>query len=601
MKHYSFLKTRLISRKKESYIRKLISGLLAFIAIMFFSNTVSAQDVTPPVLINPEITCSSLNQINVAGCYRSALEFDGNRLDADVAALYTDPSLPVTATLLYVTADPGNGYCSWIYTYTFKIQDGVGNFVTCDVVYSGSDNILPTFTVPADITLYQTANCDINIDGPSPDISGDVTDAFDNCGVWQITFVDCNVRKGPGPNSEGGACINLCPGQKIIERRWFVRDSCGNEATAIQKIYIIDTIPPVFTVFPPDFSTSGCYGVTYDVEALDNCSGIANLTYQFTGATTGSGTGSGSGSTFNFGDTRITITATDCSGNTRQQSFTLSVTCDKNIIIDITAGLTRTIYTGLAENGQGPFGPQSINLCTNVTGGTPSYTYSWSPAAGLSNPNISNPVASPTGTTTYFLLVTDHNGHTASLSITINVLPLSSLVCSGSGHTSKYRVCHIPPGNPSNPQNLCISASALNAHLSGGTGHHNCHLGYCGEQLCFSTRPGGCQGSCGGGFIPTGRMETNPVITAEENDPAALTVVASPNPSSSNFRIQVFSKSDEPVTVRILDNNGVVRSVTPLSSKINFIIVGSKLPTGIYMAEVIQGNNKKVVKLIKLN
>jgi subtilisin-like proprotein convertase family protein len=36
--------------------------------------------------------------------------------------------------------------------------------------------------------------------------------------------------------------------------------------------------------------------------------------------------------------------------------------------------------------------------------------YSWSPATGLSNPAISNPVASPVVTTTYHLIVTDQNG-----------------------------------------------------------------------------------------------------------------------------------------------------------------------------------------------
>ena len=39
------------------------------------------------------------------------------------------------------------------------------------------------------------------------------------------------------------------------------------------------------------------------------------------------------------------------------------------------------------------------------------YTYNWSPAIGLSNPNIKNPtVTPPTGTTTYTVTVTTLNG-----------------------------------------------------------------------------------------------------------------------------------------------------------------------------------------------
>ena len=42
--------------------------------------------------------------------------------------------------------------------------------------------------------------------------------------------------------------------------------------------------------------------------------------------------------------------------------------------------------------------------------GTPPYEYEWTPTTGLNDPNIANPTASPTGTTTYTVTVTDANG-----------------------------------------------------------------------------------------------------------------------------------------------------------------------------------------------
>jgi hypothetical protein len=42
-----------------------------------------------------------------------------------------------------------------------------------------------------------------------------------------------------------------------------------------------------------------------------------------------------------------------------------------------------------------------------ASGGYPLYTYSWSPADGLSSTSVPNPTASPTSTTTYTLTVTD--------------------------------------------------------------------------------------------------------------------------------------------------------------------------------------------------
>ena len=54
-------------------------------------------------------------------------------------------------------------------------------------------------------------------------------------------------------------------------------------------------------------------------------------------------------------------------------------------------------------------------------GGTEPYSYSWSPTTGLSNPNIANPTASPTVTTTYTLTVTDGDSETATDDMTVYV------------------------------------------------------------------------------------------------------------------------------------------------------------------------------------
>jgi len=56
-----------------------------------------------------------------------------------------------------------------------------------------------------------------------------------------------------------------------------------------------------------------------------------------------------------------------------------------------------------------------------AAGGTTPYSYSWSPATGLSDPNIANPVASPTTTTTYTLTVTDAVPDIATDAMTVYV------------------------------------------------------------------------------------------------------------------------------------------------------------------------------------
>ncbi|WP_299819048.1 gliding motility-associated C-terminal domain-containing protein [uncultured Pontibacter sp.] len=64
---------------------------------------------------------------------------------------------------------------------------------------------------------------------------------------------------------------------------------------------------------------------------------------------------------------------------------------------------------------------QSKYTALKASGGE---TYSWSPAAGLSDPNIHNPVASPQETTTYTVTVTSAFGCVSTAQVTVNVLPL---------------------------------------------------------------------------------------------------------------------------------------------------------------------------------
>ncbi|MBX7095882.1 MAG: T9SS type A sorting domain-containing protein, partial [Flavobacteriales bacterium] len=104
-----------------------------------------------------------------------------------------------------------------------------------------------------------------------------------------------------------------------------------------------------------------------------------------------------------------TVTGTDANGCS--STSTVTVTVDSQITAS--AGSDVSICNG-------------DNTTLNASGGT---NYSWSPSTGLSDPNIANPVASPTSTTTY--TVTASSGQctsTASVTVTVNNLPAAPVV-----------------------------------------------------------------------------------------------------------------------------------------------------------------------------
>jgi PKD repeat protein len=77
-----------------------------------------------------------------------------------------------------------------------------------------------------------------------------------------------------------------------------------------------------------------------------------------------------------------------------------------------------------------------------ASGGSAPYTYSWSPSAGLSNPNAANPTIAPTGAGSYVLTVVDGSGCTVRDTMNLSVgaiagnfLPNDTTLCSGGSLT----------------------------------------------------------------------------------------------------------------------------------------------------------------------
>ena len=74
---------------------------------------------------------------------------------------------------------------------TWTLTDDCGNTTTHVQIITVRGQHAPTFTVPADITIYKDATCSYDA---SVSITGDVTDEADNCDTsLDATFTDVVV------------------------------------------------------------------------------------------------------------------------------------------------------------------------------------------------------------------------------------------------------------------------------------------------------------------------------------------------------------------------------------------------------------------------
>lgn len=125
-------------------------------------------------------------------------------------------------------------------------------------------------------------------------------------------------------------------------------------------------------------------------------------------------------------------------------------------------------------------------ISANTTGLTGTLTYLWS--TGATTPSIS---VCPTATTTYSVTISSNGNPVLVNEITVNY---ASAACGNGNGAPKVWVCHVPPGNPANVQEICISVNALPAHVARfrapgsnpNQGHDSgCEIGRCGANPCL--------------------------------------------------------------------------------------------------------------------
>lgn len=475
----------------------------------------------------PVAVCQNLTvAANGVTAVASANDFDGGSTDPD-------------GDVMTYSVSPAGPYALGTTNVVLTVSDPAGLSSSCNATITVEDATNPVVNTQ-NTTIYVDANGDASI--TVADINNN---SSDNVGIVSLSL-----------DQTAFTCANLGVNTVTLT----AVDAAGNSSSSTATVTVLDAINPV--------------AITKDITVS-----LSNGTVTITGADVNNGSSDNCGITVmnvypntftcaDGGNHVVTFIVEDASGNYATATANVNV-IESTPTVSVSGGTTvagqlaNTIFVG--------YGPQNITLNASANGGS-GFTYSWSPAAGLSNANIANPVASPSSTTTYTVTVTNAGGCSASTTITICVLDVRAKNNKGA-YDGKVLICHIPPGNPSNWNILSISSNAVPAHLAHG------------DKL------GSCNASCGS----ASREEDQSTIL----DAQHFEIQTFPNPFGNDLNVYVDSHNEEPITLRILDAQGrivhTLENVTPLTN----VTITQELAAGVYMLEAIQGAERKVVRVVR--
>ncbi|MEO7312192.1 MAG: HYR domain-containing protein [Chitinophagaceae bacterium] len=517
-----------------------------FVATDASGNTSTCSfDVTVKDTENPSITCNDpIVTNNDQGVCGAAVSYTISSSDNCPGQVVTQTGGLVSGSVFPVGTT----------TNTFVVRDAAGNTATCSF----------------DVTVKDTENPTINCNDPI------VTNNDQGvCGA-AVSYTISSSDNCPGQvvtqttGLPSGAVFPVGTTTNTFE----VRDAAGNTATCSFTVTVKDIEAPIATCKAATVTlvngAAGIVAADIDNGSSDNC-GTVTLSIPATRYTCS-----------DIGNHTVTLTVQDAAGNRSTCDATVTVVGERTSCT-IASKPTSNVYTGgVSTNLYLGYGAQSTVLQVTASGGT-SFTYSWTPGTGLSNTNTANPTFTPTagGTYNFTVLVTNNFGCTTTCSIKICVLDIRVLDKNGLPN-GKVHLCHLPPGNPGNPQSLEISTNAVPAHLGNHTGDR---LGKCSDLICSGAPPAPIAINVGG---------DNLVIQE------GLVVKVSPNPSNGNFTVKLVSSNSDLISVRIISATGQALELKNSLTPGTVIKVGDAWKPGSFLLEAIQGKARQVVKLIKL-
>jgi len=329
-----------------------------------------------------------------------------NPAPASTFTVTSSPSVCIGAnsTIAYTGSGPLGATYNWNFgggtiisgsgqgPYTVNWATAGTHYITLDVTANGCKSLITTDSVIVNSSLVANAGNDVSYCSGGTVVIGTTPSA--GCTyLWSpSTGLSNNTISNPNVVTTNSGTSNIITNYSIT-----VTNTSCSATDAIQV-----TIYPSLTAYAGTDVTM-CNGDNTTLNASGGTSYVWNPASSLSNPNSSNPVANPTSSA------TYTVTVADANG------------CSNTDAISITINSVPTAYAG--PNINTCFG---FNTTLNASGGS---SYSWIPSSGLSNPNISNPIANPTSTTTYTLSVTGANGcsDTATMNITVNSLPVANI------------------------------------------------------------------------------------------------------------------------------------------------------------------------------
>ncbi len=328
------------------------------------------------------------------------------------------PTITDNCTIASVTNNAPVNFPIGTTVVTWTVTDASGNVTTATQNVLVVDAILPTITVPANITVNANNGCvayNVNLGTPT---------TSDNCAVASVT------NNAPTVYTEG-----------VTQVIWTVTDSSGNVTTAVQTVTVLDNVNPVI-IAPAPVTVSATANCAVSNVALgtpvttDNCS-VASVT-------------NNAPAVFTQGTTTVTWTVTDGSGNTATATQLVTVVDTILPSIIAPANIVMTTNTGCTATGVQLGIPVASDNCT------------------LASVTNNAPATYPIGTTTVTWTATDAQGNikTATQTVTVNDTVLPTISAPSNVTVNATNACvafNVVLGSPTTADNCSVATVTNNA------------------------------------------------------------------------------------------------------------------------------------------